>query len=151
IRNFKRIKSLKLDVSKQSGDNSFAPWTVFLGENGLGKSSILQAIALALVSPEYVNRLTTSARIVNNKSAKGSVKISLDDLSINTLEFENGKKTITSTYQAVQNYVIAYGSTRLSQQSNLRLEKGTRYFRIRNLFDHTAAIRDAQSWLLKIK
>ena len=57
IKNFKSIHELELDLTKLVDEEEaespaptvgLAPWAALLGENGSGKSSILQAIALAL-------------------------------------------------------------------------------------------------------
>ena len=151
INNFKSIKNLQINVSDKCLNSSVAPWTVFLGENGLGKSSILQALCLSLIDPDYANDFISGFKILNNKSSKGFVEVILDDQSHNRIDFNSNEKKILSNFISVSNYVIAYGSTRLAQQSSLRMERGTKYFKVRNLFDHTAAIRNAEKWLLGLK
>ncbi len=39
-------------VSLDRGDGSYAGWTVFAGRNGTGKSTLLQALALAVLGPQ---------------------------------------------------------------------------------------------------
>ncbi|MFT7723032.1 MAG: AAA family ATPase [Roseateles sp.] len=50
LRNVRSIESLQLDFSSSSGDNR--RWTLLLGENGCGKSSVLRAIALLLAGSD---------------------------------------------------------------------------------------------------
>jgi hypothetical protein len=45
IRNFKLLREVKIDF--QRSDGTLRPWTVLIGRNGTGKTSVLQAIALA--------------------------------------------------------------------------------------------------------
>lgn len=52
IENWKLIKHLELDFKKADGKPR--RWTVLIGKNGTGKTSILQAIALAAVGKDYV-------------------------------------------------------------------------------------------------
>ena len=66
IKNFKSIRELELDLTKlvdeEEADDPTpavgrAPWSALLGENGSGKSSILQAIAVAL-SADRISEVT---------------------------------------------------------------------------------------------
>ncbi len=55
IENWKLIKSLEIDFKKADGTPRM--WTVLIGKNGTGKTSILQAIALAAAGKQYVGEL----------------------------------------------------------------------------------------------
>lgn len=63
IKNFRAIHHLVLDLTSGTRENGIwrAGWKVLLGENGTGKTSILQAIALTLMGPEYVAKLGLSS------------------------------------------------------------------------------------------
>ena len=54
INNFRAIEHVDVEFQK--------PWKVFLGENATGKSSILQAIAFALMGEEYLARHNRNGR-----------------------------------------------------------------------------------------
>jgi uncharacterized protein (TIGR02646 family) len=58
LRNFKALRHLKLDLESAPGS-----WTVILGENGVGKSSVLQAIALCLVGEDTRETLRLSPAV----------------------------------------------------------------------------------------
>ncbi len=63
IRDIKCFDEIKLDFSSSS-DGPEAPvrrWTVILGENGLGKSSLLQSIAVPLAGPGAMRELVPVA------------------------------------------------------------------------------------------
>lgn len=55
IENMKLLKSFDLDFKKPDGTPRM--WTVLIGKNGTGKTSILQAIALAAAGKQYVGEL----------------------------------------------------------------------------------------------
>jgi len=54
IKNCKLMKSFEVDFMRGSVPR---PWTVFVGENGLCKTTILQAIALAASGPDKSNQV----------------------------------------------------------------------------------------------
>ncbi len=149
IKNFKRIKNLKLTVSDNAAKQNKAPWTVFLGENGVGKSSMLQAISLALSDENYINTLASGNSIINNSAKTGFVIVNTDDefgqLKIN---FKKTSSKIESNFKSVPNYVIGFGSTRIFRQKNLKSEENRKFIKIGNLFDHTVGISNPEQWLL---
>ena len=57
LKNFKCFSDLTLELPDYAEDTSSEPWLVFLGENGVGKSSVLKAIALALMGQTYLDSL----------------------------------------------------------------------------------------------
>ena len=52
IRGFDGSRSVNLDFTRPDG--SYAGWTVLAGRNGSGKTTMLQAIALALAGENFV-------------------------------------------------------------------------------------------------
>ncbi|NMX59072.1 AAA family ATPase [Pseudomonas sp. WS 5146] len=59
VKNLKRLKDLTLNFTQANGEPRM--WTVLIGENGTGKTSILQAIALAAAGSLRVNDLAGSS------------------------------------------------------------------------------------------
>ncbi len=59
VKNLKLLRDLRLSFTHPDG--SPRQWTVFVGENGLCKTSLLQAIALAASGPERANQLAADA------------------------------------------------------------------------------------------
>ena len=71
IENFKAIRKLALDVPRRRDRES---WLMFVGENATGKSSILQAVGLALLGPSHLADLTLDARqFLSHDEDEGSV------------------------------------------------------------------------------
>lgn len=58
--NLKLFKSLSFDFERSGG--KYAGWTVFVGGNSSGKSTLLKAMALALMGPEVGGRLMGAPR-----------------------------------------------------------------------------------------
>lgn len=151
IKNFKRIKNLKLTIADNAAKENKAPWTVFLGENGVGKSSILQAISLTLSDHNYIENLTNTKSILNNTSHSGFVIINTDDeFGQLKIGFKKGVNRVESNFKRAANYVIGFGSTRIFKQKNLKSEENRKFIRIGNLFDHTVAISNPEQWMLSL-
>lgn len=58
LENVKGFKELEFDFERP--DHSFAGWTVFVGGNASGKSTLLKSIALALIGPDVGRQLIVS-------------------------------------------------------------------------------------------
>lgn len=148
IQNFKCIQDLAIDVSSGSGVD--APWLILLGENGLGKSSILQAIALALIGEKYRGELPVrGSDVLRNDQQSGSVKIF----------FTGGAKPIELTFRAGDDHfysdtpepkilILAYGATRLLPRFGTTIPEMPDYASVGNLFNPFIPLNDAASWLL---
>ena len=80
IADLKLFRDLKLSFVKDDGSPRM--WTVIVGENGLGKTSLLRAIALAAVGPERGNQLADVASLPDRRrpTAKPTVAATLSVL-----------------------------------------------------------------------
>ena len=89
------VKSFdKVEFDFERPDKSFAGWTVFVGGNSSGKSTILRSIALALLGPSEGRQLmgTTSGWIKDGK-LKASVTAQLNwDDTYDTFKEKGGPK-----------------------------------------------------------
>jgi hypothetical protein len=86
LTNIRGFADLKFDLTRPDG--SFAGWTVFTGDNGSGKSSLLKAIAVALTGKETARALQPNfQRWVREGSTEGKIELAvvpekgLDDFS----------------------------------------------------------------------
>jgi len=79
IENFKAIRRLVLDVPPSDERES---WLMFVGENATGKSSILQAVGIALLGPRHIAELELDARsFVSHGEDEGVVRVHLPNVS----------------------------------------------------------------------
>ncbi len=79
ICDFRHIRTLSLDFTASGSGQG--PWMTLLGENGIGKSSILQAIALTLIGKSYRDRLgLEAADFVRAGARTASVRVHLSNM-----------------------------------------------------------------------
>lgn len=167
ITNFKAISSLSLrfpepvsdydsdlatlfrDLGRESDKVSSPtrePWLMLLGENGIGKSSILQALTLAFMSDRDAHQLLgPPSKVVNRRarSGKGSVRI----------HFNRSDTPLEVTFDKDGDYewnyspppipVIAYGATRLPALSDEPLRRRS-LLEVENLYDPRAGLTDPE-------
>ena len=162
ISNFKSIEHLNLAFQSPQrllDDPSMpsAPSLVILGENATGKSSILEAIALALAPPQARSRLGLRwSRLVLDPTQLGmekagpprraSIDISLANGQHVSLAIERGSPQVQGDFGNGQVPVFAYGAFR-------RYLSGTRksaaHEHIRNLFDGST-LPNPEPWLKRL-
>lgn len=163
ISNFKAIEALKLSLSERAarpGDlaHQKAPSLVILGENATGKSSILEAISLALTTSASRTALNVPwPQMVLDPSQLGLERVNIalpaevrvkltNDQSV-TLTIEHGSPTVRSELGNHHVPVFAYGAFR-------RFLTGTRraapHNHIRNLFDGST-LSNPEPWLKSLK
>lgn len=146
IRNFRPIEDLTIDIRSPEE----IPWTMLLGENGCGKSSVLKATALALMGDDYRRQphlQLDASSYVRYGCDSGSVEVTLSGMSEPiVMTFEKGKPHFEGG-QAPKALLLAYGSTRLLPRRDEEAF-GTKYARVDNLFDPFVPMKDARRWLL---
>ncbi len=69
------FEQLELDLGED--------WTVLLGDNGCGKSSVLRAIALAL-SGDDDRAMRAAGRLLNSEAASGEIELTFDGATVST-------------------------------------------------------------------
>ncbi|SDL66263.1 AAA family ATPase [Tessaracoccus oleiagri] len=148
IRNFRPIRDLELDLSRSTSDRG--PWTVLLGENGSGKSSVLHAIALTLMGGDQRRRLGIDARkFLRHGARKGLVEVYLSGTPEPLrLEWSRGDTVFTGP-EPVPALLLGYGATRLLPRTPSPTPD-ERVVRVDNLFDPLAPLTDPSSWLLSL-
>jgi uncharacterized protein (TIGR02646 family) len=152
ISNFRSIEKLNFNFPKP---NSLAEsWSMLIGENGTGKSSILQAVALALMGEAHCNNLGIDAsrflhkRSDGTRAESGFVKVHLTNMPAPmTLRFKQNSKEFRVTPKQPKVLLLGYGATRLLPHNNEEMPDQPRYIRVKNLFDPTAPLNDAEGWL----
>ena len=173
IRNVKAIRELHLDLT--DADAGRTPWLMLLGENGTGKSTALQAIALTLVGAKAIARLMEADLVrpqdfVRYRCKTGTVSVQVTgfvgphrltfhrdrvefqsptgDITTVTLRSQ-GSPVIEGRGWEPQMVLLGYGATRLPPQKRhaAAMATGDGYSRVDNLFDPFVPLYDAERWL----
>jgi uncharacterized protein (TIGR02646 family) len=162
LRNFKNIANLTLQVPAASQGGN-ASWLLFLGENAVGKSSVMQAIVLTLMGNDVRERITglkpndvlryRQVRGGLEPLAEGWVKIWISGRPEPLqLSFRKGSNHFVSNVITSHSFLIAYGSTRLlpDKYSTGYEENGDDRVRVRHLFKASTPLVDAEAWLYSL-
>lgn len=149
IKNFKSIDDLRIDFKVD--DLNKKSWLFLLGENGVGKSSILQAIAIGLkLDKKLINENVIRSII---KKRKQTCEIIIKERnSDNIINTKLVRKTRTIEQSGNFNsYLIGYGSLRLSiDETEIVSEKDTSKVSYENLFRPTKALNNVTKWLKSV-
>lgn len=154
LENFKCFEHLSIDLSKKSNaeyEEGSQPWHLLLGENGVGKSTILKAISIALMAPRYREKMhehLEPKKLLKYGKRKGFIKLTYNNGEVTTVDFTNAR--LTSNVSETLANVIGYGSVRLLPKRTLEPEAGEfEGVKVENLFDYTVALADADDWLME--
>ena len=145
IRNFRGVSDLDLAIDLSKGQG--APWTVLLGENAVGKSSILQAIALTLVESDAdAGNATSPTQVLKKGTSTGWVRVWIDEgLEPRELTFGKRMRRFRRSGPSFTNVLLGYGATRLLPRTYARASKSR--VRLDNMFDPFRPLLDANRWL----
>jgi uncharacterized protein (TIGR02646 family) len=144
IENFKAIK--KLEVEFAPAQQNRQPWLMLLGENGVGKSTVLEAIALAMMAGE--NFKQGAHKWLRPGSRRGLIRLIWDDGSEDfVLRFERGRTNFDIKGLPPDVPVLAYGATRLlpseiGTTSSIQCRRN-----VGNLFDPLIPLAPVQAYL----
>ncbi|MEC5303759.1 AAA family ATPase [Bacillus thuringiensis] len=155
IKNFKIIKDLKIDLTLSKSKD--APWLMILGENGIGKSSILQAIALALVGEKEREKFLwaikkTPSDYIRHDASEAYIKIHLSGMQepISLYFNRNQSGFRGENHQEPRVLLLAYGSTRLLPRDDMGADNKIVWSRIGNLFDPFTPLVHVENYLLSL-
>lgn len=167
IRNFKALASINLALPTSIENSELVPCMLVLGENATGKSSVLEAIALALVGTretaeldrliaadairpdEFLHRPDTADW---NVVAKAPLSVAVHFLGIDppaTIIGEAGKRVFAGT-EYPSKIVLGYGPRRYFPRHVNRRFRAPAH-RIRSLFDPMATIANPIGWLRDLR
>lgn len=146
IKNFGPIHHLDLNLEALGA--SSAPCYALLGENGVGKSTVLRALALALSGEAYSTALRyTSKNVLSTGAFEGSVVVTLVGDDQVSMSFVRNRKKIKFSNKHSRSLVVAYGATRLLATKRHKAKPGRDHAKIDNLFDPFLPITDPSDWL----
>ncbi len=143
IYKFKRIDFLKIKLNQVSNTSNYIPCLVFLGENGTGKTTILQAISLGLFSKSDENLIINIVKKQNIKLKKALIKINYSNPDIlSRLFVGKNELKIKNTGQKVP--FLGYGTVGLVKENYVNLK----IHNINNLFNANDRLIDFKKWLM---
>lgn len=142
--------------------SSYCGWKMLLGENGAGKSSLLQAIALALIAQQGGKAAMDASlpkdfdlrKSVSHGAKEGSIQLWMEDASAPTVIriSEKGvfiKRTKESSESGTAVYLRCYGATRLIPPlAEVAVSGSEEVQSVGTLFDPYAKLIDPVPWLL---
>ncbi|WP_181360512.1 AAA family ATPase [Variovorax sp. WS11] len=152
VRNFKGIDDLTIEFSSEGESSRRAPCVMLVGENSTGKSSVLQAISLALMSPKQRARLGVEPEQFISRE-RASWQLIGDREPYVTVKLDSGAKIALHVQADPPNFVgegvpgltvLAYGARRLVKSSPHTIRKHSDG---KTLFDPLATIPDPTRWL----
>ncbi|MBD8689601.1 MULTISPECIES: AAA family ATPase [unclassified Rhizobium] len=157
ISNFKGINRLKLKIPSHRHESGSAGALMLLGENAAGKSSVLEAIALAILGARDGSNLVLAEDLLRRKGRQrlelvdteaATVKITFHDRTEPaTLHIDPLVRRLISTPQP-RSVIIGYGPRRYSKDG-ARWSK-VKSARVRSLFRPAVALPDPTVWLRDI-
>jgi energy-coupling factor transporter ATP-binding protein EcfA2 len=148
IENFRGIDRLSFEFGTGTPDR--AGWTMLLGENGVGKSSVLQALALALMGEETRQRLSelAPADVLRRGTRAGHIRVSFAadsqplEVRLTPTEIQFGE---SSTRPRM--ILLGFGSSRwLPRPGGFEPDRGE-FIRVHNLFNPFVPLADTLGWL----
>ncbi|MGN6814527.1 MAG: AAA family ATPase [Solirubrobacterales bacterium] len=147
IRNFRAIEHISLEMTEGPGEGS---WLMLLGENGTGKSSILQAIALVLSDAKTIEAYAKEARHLLRKGAGwGQIRVELTGKRrFRELRFGADYQGFEADQPMEGVLVAGYGATRLLPRSPRAPVTGSK---IDSLFDPFMPLSRPSAWLPELE
>jgi len=159
INNFKSLENITLNFPKKTNNEKYSPSILILGENAIGKTTILEALALCLMSDNTRNKLKLrdlSKSILNPRYLGSEQNLKRPSSANISVEFERKKKRAISfdindslfiEGPPVNLPIFGYGAFR-------QYGKSPRYYSdhkfIRNLFDSHQRLSNPEKWLLTL-
>jgi len=142
----------KLSLNLLGEEKKGTPGFALLGENGIGKSTILRAIACALAGRDYARKLRlTSDSLLAQNAKEGTIMVRVTgyrDPIVVTLRSGRALKYSTDDGKIL---VLAYGASRLLAAGRHKAETGEQHAKVRNLFNPFVPVSDASTWLDRIR
>ena len=148
-----------IDFKFGPGSSELAGWKVLVGENAVGKSSLLEAVGLALMGPDrfadFVKAEKVDPSTFLRRGAKpkyGFIKVyfSGDPNPVEVKITADGLEHDDPIFKP-RGYLLGFGSARWLPKPGSQLPETDPYVRILNLFNPFVPLTDAIEWLKEQK
>ncbi|MBL4660110.1 MAG: AAA family ATPase [Alcanivoracaceae bacterium] len=165
IHNFKGINKIELILPNNVEDSRLVPCALILGENATGKSSILEAITLALLGTDEITQLNRAIKFEDispsellhrpnhmkwdapiNEGLSISINYVGKDFATNLIA-KPGDDHFAGDRRSAK-ILLAYGPRRYFSKKNMRRFRAPEY-RVRSLFDPLATLPNPVDWMLR--
>lgn len=142
--NFKALRNVIVEFREPVSDQ--APWMMLLGENSSGKTTLLQAIALALAGAREAGRLVRPNQILSVGKDEGRVTIWFWDKDEPAfLEFKRDDDSFRGNERASA-IVLGYGALRYAERKRKRTDESPPFSRVQALIEPITRVRYSGAW-----
>lgn len=153
IRNMRALQDLQLDL-KAPRDAERGQWTVLLGENGSGKTTILRALAMALMGSHIANGVLGFAPSPYPRSPEepATVNVTRGEQRFTVAIYDKQEAKATPNGGALRPFVCGYGVMRgsaLSKDTPAQIDTPISY--VATLFNSSASLYPTMPWLQSMK
>jgi len=147
VRSVGPIEDLSIHLS--DAESSRVPWLAIIGENSVGKSTILKSIALTLTHQKTRSRLKIGPQSISDAST-GDIEVKRASGPSAILTWTTPGR-FSPCMPPRSTLVLAYGSTRLTVEQRRGGKPIVKWERIGNLFNPFVALNLPERWLLSIE
>jgi energy-coupling factor transporter ATP-binding protein EcfA2 len=145
VTNFRAIRDTTVAFPEPRSEEE--PWLLLLGENGVGKSTLLKAVALTLLDDATRRRLVPDASTcVRRGTRRGRVRLEFTDGAVVEMRFRQDSREFEMDGTTPELVVLGYGPTRLPPPADYVPPPFARVD-VDNLFDPFSPLSDAEKWL----
>ena len=155
IRLFKDTPSV--DVPFPAPAVNVGQWIILTGENGIGKTTLLRALALALAPPSVASKLLDERLPMMRNGGEGRVTLDLDSGTLDAVvSFKERTETVERGPREAEGarrpWVVGYGVRRGNArgEQDRETEWGPTG-ELHTLFDRPASLVNASDWLIKLE
>ena len=146
LRDFRGIRHLQVELAEPDEKD---PWTMLLGENGCGKTTVLQAIALVMMGDaSRKQHEKDSDELIRSGAGSATITAYLRGfIQPRKVEIVRGRGFVTEN-AAVECALTAYGAARIPSSRDTKVtEPRPDRARVEHLFDAASPLTAANHWL----
>ncbi len=152
IRHVRVFDSLDIQFTSDNEHPQQGRWLVLLGENGVGKSTLLRSLALALAEPELAQSLAVNAKapMVRSGASEADIQVHVRGVpfAARILVEDGDERLHTGKNGAPRPMLFAYGCARGSAIGGPAREVSYAAIgQLLTLFDESEPLISAETWL----